>query len=186
MLTKCVEYSQGGEMPKPKPELKPSGRLSFEITNVKMRPWIDMGGEVFFDIKVTLGKGAPVTIKLYRYNLNDRRSWRWGNSVEVNWRGKKQIFKGSKDPIKSWIIQRGRKSIKEQVLIHPGETITVSRRWMQVYNTEDWPIAMIFKFEYNDQGKKVSELSPVMAPSDYWRSFKEMERRVPAKRRVLE
>lgn len=183
MLTKCVEYSQIDKPPKPKPELKPDGRLSFKITNVGMDPWMDSGGDVFFNLNITLGEGAPVTLNFFEYTNNDRYPFKW-DKLEVNWRGKKQIFEGSGKPIKLKIIQRGRKFVvKKKVHMRPGDTITVYRQHMQVYDIYLWSIGMILKFEYTDRGNKISELSPVMAPSDYWRSFKEMEQRVPAKRR---
>ena len=54
---------------------------------------------------------------------------------------------------------------------------------LQIYKPADWGRDKLFKFEYTDQGKKVSELSQALAPRDYWRSFKEMERQVSPKRR---
>lgn len=172
ILSECVEC-------RPENKPTPGGRLTFEINNVHMKPWVT-GGEVYFDLKITLGEGEPVTLNFFEYNLGSFPIY--DDELEVDWNGKKHIFKGKGDPGKNWIIQRGHRSIQTQVQMRPGETITLSKTWMSIYNPGDWGHARIFDIEYTDKGETVNELSPVLAPSDYWATFVDMARRVPARR----
>ena len=171
------------EEPQPEP-LDERGRLIFQIAAISTES-VTFGTDVSVKLRITLRKdGGPVSFEMprrYQYTKWIRTLMKQnGEKLSLEFAGKtRELVEVDLGRMYYVSEKNGRTTKNTRWTLNPGESlILLDMCEMRVHGTDKWDQAHAFKFEYMDNGKKVSQLTPVFSPRIYWKSYRDMDRGV--------